>query len=128
MLGADHSVNTGGSGGNLYTCAFRRALRSGGISGPAHGNVVRVMGNSVTRTRVLTGFHLNKPLWAQRFASVSSLACSHSLTTGAAVFVADMTPTVGNLVGFSSTWGACTTRIKRPTTNYVTTAWANLVA
>ncbi len=61
------------------------------------------MGNSVTRTRALTGFHLNKWLWAQRFASAANLACSRSLTTGTAVFVAGMTLTVGNLVKFSST-------------------------
>jgi hypothetical protein len=86
------------------------------------------MGISVTCTRAQTDFHLNELLWAQRFASAASLACSHSLTTGAAVFVAGMTPTVGNLVKFSSTWGTYTARIKRPTTNSVTTARANLVA
>jgi hypothetical protein len=58
----------------------------------------------------------------------ASLARSCSLRTGAAIFVSGMTPTVGDLVEFSSTWGACTARIKRPTTNSVTTAWANLVA
>jgi hypothetical protein len=128
MLGVGHTANTGGSVGNLYTCAFWRKLGSGGISSTAHGNVVGVMGNSVTRTRARTGFHLNKQLRAQRFASVASLARSRSLTTGAVVFVAGMTPTVGNLVKYSSTWGACTARIRLLTTNSMTTAWANLVA
>jgi hypothetical protein len=59
---------------------------------------------------------------------VASLVCSHSLTTGAAVFVAGMTPTVGNLVKNSSTGGSCTACIRHPTTNSVTTARANLVA
>jgi hypothetical protein len=128
MSGAGHTANTGGSGGNQYTRAFWRELGSGGISSTAQGNVVGVMGNSVTHTRALTGFHLNKGSWAQRFASVASLAHSRSLTTGTTIFVAGMTPMVGDLVKFSSTWGACTARIKRPTKKSVTTAWANLVA
>jgi hypothetical protein len=103
MLGAGHTANTGNSIGNPYTPAFWRELGSRGILSTAHGNLVGVMGNSVTRTRALTGFHLNKRLRAQRFASAASLACSCSLTTGAAVFVAGMTPTVGNLVKYSST-------------------------
>jgi hypothetical protein len=103
MSGACHTANMGGSVGNPCTCAFWRELGSGGISSTAHGNVVGVMGNSVTCTRALTGFHLNKLLRAQRFASVASLACSHSLATGAAVSVADMTPTVGNVIEYSST-------------------------
>jgi hypothetical protein len=128
MLGADHTADTGGSIGNPYTCAFQMELGSRGISSTAHGNVVGVMGNSVTCTRALTGFHLNKQSWAQRFTSAASLARNRSLTTGTAVFVAGMTSTVGNLVKFSSTWGTCTACIKCPTTNSVTTARANLVA
>ena len=80
MLGVGHTANTGGSVGNLYTCAFWRKLGSGGISSTAHGNVVGVMGNSVTRTRARTGFHLNKQLRAQRFASAASLARSIPLS------------------------------------------------
>ncbi len=59
---------------------------------------------------------------------MASLARSHSLTPGTAIFLAGMTPTVGNLVKFSSTPGTCTAHIKHPTTNSVTTAQANLVA
>jgi hypothetical protein len=128
MSGAGHTAYMGGSGGNLYTRAFWRELGSRGITSTAHGNVVGATGNSVTCTRALTDFHLNKRLQAQHFASAASLARSRSLITGAAIFVAGMTPTVGNLVKFSSTWGACTARIKCPTTKSVTTGWANLVA
>jgi hypothetical protein len=128
MSGAGYNADMGSSIGNLYTHAFWRELGSRGILSTAHGNVVGVMGNSVTLTRAQTGFHLNMRLRAQHFASAASLACSHSLTTGTAVFVAGMTPMVGNLVKLSSTWGACTARIKHLTTNSVTTARANLVA
>ena len=128
MSGAGYNADMGSSIGNLYTHAFWRELGSRGILSTAHGNLVGVMGNSVTRTRALTGFHLNKRLRAQRFASAASLARNRSLTTGTAVFVAGMTSTVGNLVKFSSTWGTCTACIKCPTTNSVTTARANLVA
>ena len=73
MLGAGYTANSGGSVGNPYTCAFWRELGSRGISSTAHGNVVGVMGNSVTRSRALTGFHLNKHLRARGFAPASSL-------------------------------------------------------
>jgi hypothetical protein len=56
MLGAGHTANTGSSIGNPYTQAFWRDLGSGVISSTTHGNVVGVMGNTVTRTRALTGF------------------------------------------------------------------------
>jgi hypothetical protein len=71
MSGAGHTANTGGSGGNPYTCAFCRELGSGGISSTAHDNVVGAMGNSATLTTALTGFNLNKWSRAQRFASAS---------------------------------------------------------
>jgi hypothetical protein len=64
MLGLGHTADTCGSIGNPYTRAFWRELGSRGISSTAHGNVVGVMGNSVTRTRALTDFHLNKRLRA----------------------------------------------------------------
>ena len=100
MVHQDSTANNTGSAGNPYTNAYRRELGSTGISALGGGNVmVEEMRRPATLVGKRSHWQQRKLYRARRYASDLALERQRKLNLGAAHFLSDATPTVGELIG-----------------------------
>ena len=87
---------------NPYTRAFRRQLGSNGISGTTDRRLLdTLLDLPATRNRSLTDRQLHKLQRTSWHASEADQSRQAALNIGAARYLAEATPTIGNLIEYT---------------------------